>query len=108
MRTQFGARADPELSVDAGEAGLDGPWANEECGGDLAVGQPAPCEVGNALLSRGQLYTTCGAAAEGPQFASCPRRPEWRAEFIEDRKRLSERLVCAASFFTTALDQAEH
>ena len=76
---ELGARADLELSVDAGEARLDGLGADEEGGGDLTVRQPAACQVGDALLRRGQRHAACRAAAERPQLASCASRPERRA-----------------------------
>src|SRR5579862_3865642 len=107
MCAELCARADLELSVDTGEARLDRLRADEEGGCHLAVGQPAPCKICDALLRRGQRRPAGRAPAERSQLASCPGRPERGAERLEALERLAEQLVRAPPLVATAQEEPE-
>src|SRR4051812_39994565 len=62
-----GARADPELRVDPGQVHLDGLGAEQQLGGDLAVGPAGGHEPGDRLLLRREV---------GPRAALAPDRLE--------------------------------
>src|SRR5882757_1663931 len=65
---EFGARADPQLAVDAGQVGLDGLWADEHRGRDVAVGHAGDHQLGDALLRRGELGGAVGIEGGASEF----------------------------------------
>ena len=78
------------IAVGAGEGRFDGFLADEERGSDLTVGPSARCQLGDALLGRGERQVVRRAATERAQLALRSRGPEWRPEVLEDRERLLE------------------
>ena len=104
---ELGARVDLELAVGLRQGRFDRLRADEERGGDLAVGQTARCQLGDALLGRRQRRAARRAAAERAQLAAGSRGPERRAELFEDLQRLPERLLGATPLVPAPLQEAE-
>ena len=85
--------ADAELAVDVREVRLDRAHAHEELGGDLLVGAALGRELGDPPLGLGQLVGGRRAAADPPELRPRLLRPQPRAQLLEDRERLLERLA---------------
>src|SRR5918994_1767462 len=93
-RCELGPRPDPQLPVGPREVSADRVHADEELGSDLLVGATLGRERGDPLLHLGQLLLGGAApAADPPQLGACLLRPERRAESLEDRQRLLERVA---------------
>jgi hypothetical protein len=85
--------ADAELAVDVREVGLHGAQAHEELGGDLLVRATPSGEFGDPALGLGQVLRGSGPAADPPQLGLGLLDPQPRAEFLEDRKCLTDRFA---------------
>ncbi len=70
---ELAAGGDAEFGVGLVEVVADGAWAEEELGGDVAVGQPPGGEPGDLQLLRGQPGQVCPARRRHPRGHGRPR-----------------------------------
>src|SRR5438876_173423 len=108
LRAELRARADPELAIGAREVRFDRLRAQEEGGRDLSVRQSPRCELGHAALACGELRSGSPPQAETLELRACALRPQLRADALEDRQRLLERLLRLPTPARAALDRAFH
>ena len=98
---------DAELPEDAREMPFDGAVGEEERCRDLAVRLALGDERGDALLGGRERARRRRAAADPLQLGACALRPERRADPLEDRERLLERLARLAPTLRAPLRGAE-
>src|SRR5215218_10206598 len=104
-RAELRPRGDAELAVDACQVRLDGLGAHEGGARDLAVRHSRRGELGDSTLGRGQLggrAAEADAAELGPGLLG----PRWRAEPLEDRECLAERVGGGAPLLDPAVQAA--
>src|SRR5690242_9107308 len=77
-------RADVEFAVDAAEVDFDGFGADEQRGGDVAVGQAGHGEFGDALFGWGQSEHAASAGGPSGEFGAGALGPQCGAELFED------------------------
>ncbi len=92
-RLQRGARADPELSVGAGQVRLDRAQAHEELSCDLFVRVTGSRELGDSVLGLRKLIRAWTAPGDPRQLGAGLMGPRSRRALLEDRDGLLERLT---------------
>ena len=91
-RAELGTRTDAELLVDAGEVRLDGLRADERRFRDLPIRHPGRRQLGDPALALGQLIRGSMTEAEPGDLVPRALRPRRRAQLLEDRERLGQRV----------------
>src|SRR5688500_14899460 len=83
---QLGTGADAELAVDPGEVGLHRLRAHEGGLGDLAGGEPARRELGDALLARGEALRSGRPDVDPRELGADALGPPGGADGLEPRE----------------------
>src|SRR5690348_8389234 len=88
---ELAPRAEAELAVDPGQVRLDRLRARERRGGDLPVRTAGRRELGDPPLARGQGPRRARPQADARELLPRTRRPQRRAETLEDLLRAHKR-----------------